>query len=158
MLRHDVCVTFPHDSSDFNTVTRTQCFQTAAVSSQGSKRVTLCPELFLTLDVICFGWVRPVTSSLPPPAGLQSRLSLLLHGPLQQPDVGHHLQQLLCPEQREHAGRPRRGRQRRVPLRQQHAHQQRVHRHEPGQRQPRDPQGGHPVRSGPRRQRQDRHV
>lgn len=90
--------------------------------------------------------------------GLQSRLCLLLHWPLQQPDLGHHLQQLFGPEQREHPGRAQWGGQHGIPIRQQHAHQQRVHRHEPGQCRPRDPQGGHAVCSGPHQQRQNRRI
>lgn len=125
-------------------------------SENSEKSKSQFPRMQCEVFSFCLIYTDDIFAQSITTTGLQSRLSLLLHRPLQQPDMGHHLQQLLRPEQREHAGRARRDRQRGIPLRQQHAHQQRVHRHEPGQ--PWDPQGGHPVCSGPHRQRQDRHV
>lgn len=117
--------------------------------------------LCMWVSIVCRVIIK-ATMSFCPSTGLQSWLSLLFHWPLQQPDVGHHLQHLLRPEQGKHAGRARRDGQRGLPLCQQHAHQQWVHRHEPGQhrwrRRPRTTQGGHSVRSRPHRQRQDWRV
>lgn len=119
---------------------------------------TLLQTIGAEVDLFPGSKISQPSSSYNLITGLQPRLGLLLHRPLQQPDLGHHLQQLLSPEQGEHAGGAQRDGQHGLPVRQQHAHQQRVHRHEPGQRRPRHPQGGHPVGSGPHRQRQNGRV